>query len=158
MTPKWTFEERVPLHHLFALIGYLAKDDDWWRLYEDIQRPTRGRTVIYEDWRFGGLGKRGEMWKRVIRVPVGQYTREQRIAFDQSRADIDAAAIRLGITLPTNPVAPNAQTASAVDLLATPTTTVLPTSKASKSEPIALLVCEVGAYCLACLASEGGSP
>jgi hypothetical protein len=37
------------LHHLFALLGYRTKDDDWWRLYQDIHHPTRGKTVVYEE-------------------------------------------------------------------------------------------------------------
>jgi hypothetical protein len=51
MTVKWTIEERMPLYHLFALIGYLAKDNNWWRLYEEIQHPTRGRTLAMSSHR-----------------------------------------------------------------------------------------------------------
>ena len=119
MRPNWTVEERMLLHHLFGLIGYTPKNDDWWRIYEDIQHPTRGRTVIYEDWKYGGGKKRGGMWETQIRIPFDQYNDAQRTAFNQSRAAIDAAVTRLNITLPNNPVAHNAQTANAADLLAT---------------------------------------
>jgi len=113
----------MTLHHVFALIGYLAKDDDWWHIYKDIHNTTRGKTVVYEDWRYGGLGGRGGMLEDRIRVAVDQYTQEQRNAFDQSGTAVDTAATRLGVTLPNNPVAHNAQTATAADHLANPTPT-----------------------------------
>jgi hypothetical protein len=95
MRLPWTIEERMPLHHLFALIGYTPKNDDWWRIYEEIQQPTRGRTVIYEDWKYGGGKKRGGMWETQIRIPFDQYTDAQRTAFNEEPAPFSSKHVRV---------------------------------------------------------------
>ena len=137
MRKRWTIEERMTLHHLFALIGYRAKDADWFRIYQQLHDTSRGETTIYEDWRFGGLKDRGLMWEQEIRLAVSQYSAAQRTAFYTSRANIDATASRLNITIPNNPIPHNAQTVNAPTLIATPVATTLLPAGLLSSNPSA---------------------
>ena len=114
---RWTIEERMTLHHLLARREYESKNDDWWNLYKELHDPIRGRTVTYEDWRHGGNSSRGKMWEAQIRKTKLEYTDEQRAAFTESRANLYAAARRLGIELPSKRAAHNAQTATPEQLL-----------------------------------------
>jgi hypothetical protein len=123
---NWTIEERMTLHHLFALMTYRVNDADWFRIYEQLHDTARGETTIYEDWRFGGLKKRGKMWKDQIRREVVDYTPEQHRAFLQSRVDIDGVVARLNITIPNRPVAHNAHTANGAVLTAAGTASAGP--------------------------------
>jgi hypothetical protein len=134
MTKRWTIEERMTLHHLLARREYESKNDDWWNLYKLLHDPTRGRTVIYEDWRHGGNSSRSQMWEAQIRKTKLEYTDEQRAAFKESRANLHAAARRLGIELPSKRAAHNAQTATPEQLLsARARRNTLPTRSLTKS-------------------------
>jgi hypothetical protein len=138
MRKRWTIEERMTLHHLFALIGYRANDTDWFRIYQQLHDTARGETTIYEDWRFGGLKDRGLMWEHEIRLEVSQCSDAQRTAFYTSRANIDATVSRLNITIPNNIVPHNAQTVNAPTLLAAPVaTTLLPAALSTNNHPTA---------------------
>jgi hypothetical protein len=134
MTKRWTIEERMTLHHLLARREYESKNDDWWNLYKLLHDPTSGRTVIYEDWRHGGNSSRSKMWEVQIRKTKLEYTDEQRAAFKESRANLHAAARRLGIELPSKRAAHNAQTATPEQLLsARARRNTLPTRSSTKS-------------------------
>jgi hypothetical protein len=103
-------------------------------LYKELHDPIRGRTFIYEDWRHGGHSSRGKMWEAQIRKTKLEYTDEQRAAFTESRANLYAAAHRLGIELPSKRAAHNAQTATAEQpLSAQARRNTLPTRSSTRS-------------------------
>jgi hypothetical protein len=149
MKKEWFTEERMTLHHLFALMGH-RKDDDWFRIYKELHDVARGQTTIYEDWRYGGLKKRGMGWTNEIRVEVSAYTPEHYRLFLKSRAGIDGVVARLNIVLPNRPIARDAQTVTGAELVAmdrifAATTNTLATASTSSNNNITLPANQVAA-------------
>jgi hypothetical protein len=46
MKKEWSTEERMTLHHLFALMGH-RKDDDWFRIYKELHDQGDQQSVTF---------------------------------------------------------------------------------------------------------------
>lgn len=145
----WLLPERMTLYILFETYDFDPFSRVWFPIFTALHGTDRTHTVVSEDWRFREGHDRSKMWKQKIEKPMSDYSAEELRVYQQTKADVDAAAARLSIAIPPgNQAVQNAPpaTPAAPATLPTPTmpvaspSSVAPTPTPTNPLPVPALV------------------
>jgi hypothetical protein len=130
---NWTLAQRTTLFILFDTYGFDPHSRVWWPIFTTLNGTAREWVTVSEDWRFRDGKDRSKMWKRVDKLS-SDYDAEELRVYQQTRANVDAEAARLGIAVP-----PNTHAVEKVVPAATVATSALPSAPVPAAIPSATL-------------------